>query len=331
MLYLDYSRKQGEWVPNEYGGRENLEAIRFLKHFNETIYSHFPDVQTIAEESTAWPMVSRPIYVGGLGFGMKWNMGWMHDTLEYFSKDPIFRKYHHNQLTLSIMYAFSENFLLPLSHDEVVYGKGSLLGKMPGDSRQKYAHLRLLLGYMYAYSGKKLLFMGGEFGEPDEWNHDRSLDWHLLKHPFHQGTQKWVKDLNRLYQNEPALYEGDFDAEGFEWIDFSDWGQSIISFIRKGKTTDDIILAVCNFTPVPRHSYRVGVPRRGFWQEILNSDAKHYRGSGHGNFGGVHATPLPSHGRYSSLLLTLPPLGIVVFKNGGALDGNRKKNLVTSI
>ena len=319
MLYLDYSRKQGAWIPNEYGGRENLEAIRFLKRFNETIYSHFPDVQTIAEESTAWPMVSRPIYVGGLGFGMKWNMGWMHDTLDYFSRDPVFRKYHHNQLTFSILYAFSENFLLPLSHDEVVYGKGSLLGKMPGDNWQKHAHLRLLLGYMYVHPGKKLLFMGGEFGEPDEWNHDRSLDWHLLECPLHQGMQRWVKDLNRFYKNEPALCEGDFDSEGFEWIDFSDWEQSIISFIRRGKTTDDTILAVCNFTPVPRHNYRVGVPRRGLWREILNSDAKQYGGSGHGNFGGGHATPLPSHGRYSSLLLTLPPLGIVVFKNEESL------------
>jgi 1,4-alpha-glucan branching enzyme len=315
MLYLDYSRKQGEWIPNQYGGRENLEAIEFLRHFNEVVYSDVPDVQTIAEESTAWPMVSRPLYVGGLGFGMKWNMGWMHDTLDYFSKDPVHRKHHHNQLTFSIMYAFSENFVLPLSHDEVVHGKGSLWGKMPGDHWQKHANLRLLLGYMYTHPGKKLLFMGGEFGETTEWNHDRSLDWHLLEHPLHQGIQRWVKDLNHCYRSEPTLHERDFDPEGFEWIDFSNWEQSVISFTRKGPTTDEIILAVCNFTPVPRHNYRVGVPRRGFWKEILNSDAKHYGGSGVGNFGGINTTPIPSHGRYSSLLLTLPPLGIVCFKS----------------
>lgn len=315
MLYLDYSRKQGEWIPNQYGGRENLEAIEFLRHFNEVVYNEFPDTQTIAEESTAWPIVSRPLYVGGLGFGMKWNMGWMHDTLDYFSKDPVHRKHHHNQLTFSIMYAFSENFVLPLSHDEVVHGKGSLWGKMPGDHWRKHANLRLLLGYMYTHPGKKLLFMGGEFGETTEWNHDKSLDWHLLEHPVHQGIQRWVNDLNHCYKNEPALHERDFDSKGFEWIDFSDWEQSVISFIRKGKSADGIVLAVCNFTPVPRHNYRIGVPRRGFWKEILNSDAKHYGGSGHGNFGGVNTTPISSHGKYASLLLTLPPLGIVVFKN----------------
>ncbi|MEW6570827.1 MAG: 1,4-alpha-glucan branching protein GlgB [Nitrospirota bacterium] len=317
MLYLDYARRHGEWIPNEYGGNENLEAIEFLKRFNEMTYGHFPDIQTIAEESTAWPMVSRPVYVGGLGFGMKWNMGWMHDTLDYFSKDPIFRKYHHNQLTFSIWYAFFENFILPLSHDEVVHGKGALFGKMPGDEWQKYANLRLLYGYMYGHPGKKLLFMGGEFGQWKEWNHDESLEWHVLRYPYHNGVLLWVRDLNRLYQTEPALYELDFSAEGFEWIDFSDWENSIISFIRKGKSKKDVILIVCNFTPIPRFNYRVGVPSGGYWREMLNSDATTYRGSGHGNAGGAEASPIPAHGRYYSLSLTLPPLGILFFKKEG--------------
>ncbi len=315
MLYLDYARRDGEWIPNEFGGRENIEAIAFLKRFNEMVYSNFSDVQTIAEESTAWPMVSRPTYVGGLGFGMKWNMGWMHDTLDYFSVDPIFRKYHHNQLTFSIWYAFFENFVLPLSHDEVVHGKGSLYGKMAGvDEWQRYANLRLLFGYMYGHPGKKLLFMGGELAQWKEWNHDESLEWHVLQYPFHQGVQRWVRDLNHLYKNESALYELDFSNEGFEWIDFSDWEKSIISFIRKAKSRDDIILVVCNFTPVPRYNYRIGVPKGGFWRELLNSDATIYFGSGHGNGGGVEASPIPSHGRYYSLSLTLPPLGILFFK-----------------
>jgi len=314
MLYLDYGRKEGEWVPNEYGGRENLDAICFLQKFNEIVYKNHPDIQTIAEESTAWPMVTRPTYVGGLGFGMKWNMGWMHDTLEYFSKEPIYRKYHHNQLTFSIWYAFSENFLLPLSHDEVVHGKGSLLSKMAGDDWQKFANLRLLFGYMYTHPGKKLLFMGGEFGQWQEWYHEESLHWHLLEYPHHQGIQKWIRDLNHFYRNEPALYELDFQPEGFEWIDFSNWEESIIIFVRRDKSTKDIILVVCNFTPVPRYNYRVGVPEGGFWKEALNSDAQVYGGSGHGNLGGTEAAPIPWHGKNYSLSLTLPPLGVLIFK-----------------
>jgi len=312
MLYLDYSRKDGEWIPNEYGGRENLEAIHFLKRFNEEVYRNYPDVQTIAEESTAWPQVTRPTYLGGLGFGMKWNMGWMHDTLEYFSKDPIFRKYHHNQLTFSIWYAFFENFVLPLSHDEVVYGKGSLIAKMPGDDWQKFANLRALLGYQWFHPGKKLLFMGGELGQWREWNHESSIDWHLLEYPNHEGIRRWVRDLNRLLSSEPALYERDFENTGFEWVDFSDWESSIISFLRKSE--NETVLVVCNFTPIPRYNYRIGVPSGGFWKEILNSDAKEYGGSGHGNFGGLEATPVPIHGRFHSLVMTLPPLSVMVFK-----------------
>jgi 1,4-alpha-glucan branching enzyme len=315
MLYLDYGRKDGEWIPNEHGGRENIKAITFIERFNEAVYRAHPDAQTIAEESTAWPMVSRPTYVGGLGFGMKWNMGWMHDTLEYFSKDSFYKKYHHHQLTFSLWYAFFENFVLPLSHDEVTYGKGALIGKMPGDEWQKNANLRLLFGYMYGHPGKKLLFMGGEFAQWREWYHEESLEWHVLHYPSHQEVQRWVKDLNHLYQTEPALYELDFRKEGFEWVDFRDWEGSIISFLRKGKSTDDILLVICNFTPVPRHNYRIGVPRGGFWREVLNSDAKIYGGSGHGNFGGVEATPVPSHGKYHSLSLTLPPLGVLFLKS----------------
>jgi 1,4-alpha-glucan branching enzyme len=317
MLYLDYARKPGEWIPNQYGGRENLEAISFIKRFNEMVYGEFPDTQTIAEESTAWPMVSKPVYVGGLGFGMKWNMGWMHDTLDYFSNDPIYRKYHHNQLTFSIWYAFSENFVLPLSHDEVVYGKGSLIRKMPGDNWQRFANLRLLFGYMYGHPGKKLLFMGGEFGQWNEWYHEQSLDWHLIGYPLHEGIQRWVKALNNLYKNEPAMYELDFDLSGFEWIDFRDWEQSIISFIRKGKSTNDIILVVFNFTPIPRYNYRIGVPRGGFWMEVLNSDSEEYGGSGLENGEGVESSPLLACGRYNSISLTLPPLGVLFFKSEG--------------
>ncbi len=314
MLYLDYSRKEGEWIPNEYGGRENIEAISFLKRLNEAVYEFFPDVQTIAEESTAWPIVTRPVYLGGLGFGMKWNMGWMHDTLEYIGKDPVYRKHHHNQLTFSIWYSFSENFILPLSHDEVVYGKGSLLGKMPGDEWQKFANLRLLYGFMFTHPGKKLLFMGGEFGQIREWTHEESLDWHLLENPLHQGIQKWVKDLNHLYRREIALYELDFERGGFEWIDFSDWAKSIISYMRRGKALEDLILVVCNFTPEVRETYSVGVPTGGFWREILNSDAKEYGGSGQGNLGGVKAKPVFIHNRKFSLTLTLPPLSVLIFK-----------------
>ena len=317
MLYLDYARKEGEWIPNQYGGNEDLDAISFLKRLNEAVYGSYPDVQTIAEESTAWPMVSKPTHVGGLGFGMKWNMGWMHDTLKYMSNDSVFRKYHHNQITFSIWYAFFENFTLPLSHDEVVHGKGALIGKMPGDEWQSCANLRLLFGYMYGHPGKKLIFMGGEFAQWKEWCHDESLEWHVLQYPLHQGIQKWVKDLNFLYRNEPALYELDFSAEGFEWIDCNNWEESTLSFIRKGRHSNDIILVVCNFTPVPRHNYRVGVPRGGFWREILNSDAKVYGGSELGNSGGVEASSMPAHGRNHSLSLLLPPLGILFFKNAG--------------
>jgi 1,4-alpha-glucan branching enzyme len=322
MLYLDYSRKRGEWLPNIYGGKENLEAIEFIRRLNEAVYRDFPDVQTIAEESTAWPMVTRPTYVGGLGFGMKWNMGWMHDTLQYFSKDPIYRKHHHDQLTFSIWYAFNENFLLPLSHDEVVHGKGSLFGKMPGDHWRKYANLRLLYGYMYTHPGKKLVFMGSEFGQWREWQHDESIEWHALGHAPHQGLQRWLKDLNRLYRAEAALYELDFECKGFEWIDFSDWRKSIISYLRRGKSAKDLILVVCNFTPEPVYKCRIGVPAAGFWEEVLNSDAKEYGGSGHGNMGGLEASSKHCHGRNHSLVMTLPPLGIVIFKKG---QGEQRK------
>jgi 1,4-alpha-glucan branching enzyme len=318
MLYLDYARHGGEWIPNIYGGKENLEAIHFIKRLNEVVYGAYPDVQTVAEESTSWPMVSRPAYVGGLGFGMKWNMGWMHDTLEYFSKESIHRKFHQNQLTFNIWYAFFENFVLPLSHDEVVYGKGSLLRKMPGDDWQKFANLRLLFGYMFGEPGKKLIFMGGEFGQWDEWYHEQSLAWHLLEHPEHQGVQTWVRDLNRFYRQEPALHQLDFSDAGFEWIDFRDADSSIIAFVRKAATTEDIIMVAANLTPVPRTSYRFGVPRAGYWREILNSDAKIYGGSGYGNFGGMDALPVPSHGRDQSISLVLPPLGIVFLKNEAA-------------
>ncbi|MFC1931550.1 1,4-alpha-glucan branching protein GlgB [Chloroflexota bacterium] len=315
MLYLDYSRKAGEWIPNKYGGRENLEAIAFLRRLNEEVYKDYPDVQTIAEESTAWPMVSRPTYLGGLGFGMKWDMGWMHDTLQYMSRDPVYRKYHHNNLSFRMLYAFNENFILPLSHDEVVYGKGSLLGKMPGDDWQKFANLRLLLGYMYAQPGKKLLFMGAEMGLWQEWNHDGSSDWHLLEYQRHAEVQKWVKSLNQLYQREPALYEMDREPGGFEWIDANDALQSVISFIRKGKSTDDIILIACNFTPTTHLKYRLGVPRDGFWKELLNSDAKEYGGSGQGNPMSLRASKTPTHGRPYSIEVMLPPLSVVYFKS----------------
>jgi 1,4-alpha-glucan branching enzyme len=317
MLYLDYARKPGEWIPNQYGGRENIEAIGFLRRLNEEVYKNHSDVQTIAEESTSWPMVSRPNYVGGLGFGLKWDMGWMHDTLEYMSQDPIYRRYHHNKLTFRMIYAFHENFVLPLSHDEVVYGKRSLIGKMPGDDWQKFANLRALFGYMYAQPGKKLLFMGGEFGQWREWVHDGSLDWDLLGYPLHAGLQRWVEDLNRLYRSEPALYEMDCDPAGFEWIDCDDADSSTVTLIRKGKSSSTIILVVCNFTPVPRYSYRLGSPRSGFWQEILNSDAGEYGGSNMGNLGGVETVPVPLHGRPYSLTITLPPLSVSFFKHQG--------------
>jgi len=271
-------------------------------------------VQTIAEESTAWPMVSRPVYLGGLGFGLKWDMGWMHDTLRYMKREPVYRTFHHNEILFRIMYAFSENYVLPLSHDEVVHGKGSLIGRMPGDEWQRFANLRLLFGWMYAQPGKKLLFMGGEFGQWHEWNHDTSLDWHLLGQPLHQGVQRWVRDLNTTYRAEPALHQYDCDPRGFEWIDANDSEQSILSLLRKGSRPGDEVAIVCNFTPLPRHNYRVGVPRGGHWDEILNSDAPLYGGSGQGNFGGLRAAPVSCHGRPYLLNVTVPPLGLVAFK-----------------
>ncbi|MCG6188882.1 1,4-alpha-glucan branching protein GlgB [Maribellus maritimus] len=313
MLYLDYSRKEGEWIPNEHGGRENLDAIQFMRDMNESLYSKFPDIQTIAEESTAWPMVTRPVYTGGLGFGMKWNMGWMHDTLGYFKNEPIHRSYHHNQMTFSIMYAFNENFMLSLSHDEVVHGKGSLINKMPGDDWQKFANLRTLFGYMFAHPGKKLHFMGMEFGQWKEWNHESSLDWHLLDAENHRGIQFFIKDLNSVYKRFPALYENDFLGEGFKWIDANDSQNSILSFIRYDKSGKNPVIVIANFTPVPRHNYRVGVPEEVSWLEILNSDANQYGGSGMGNFGGVASNPVPYHGEEQSINVLLPPLSIVMF------------------
>ncbi len=314
MLYLDFSRKEGEWVPNKFGGRENLEAIDFLKKLNTLTHHYFPGVLMIAEESTAWPGVTKPAHLGGLGFGFKWNMGWMHDTLCYMSKDPIYRKYCHDNLTFSLLYAFQENFILPLSHDEVVHGKGSLIAKMPGDVWQKFANLRLLFGLMYAHPGKKLLFMGQEIAQWREWDYKSSLDWHLLNHELHKKLQKFVKDLNTLYKKEPSLYLVDFQPDGFEWIDFHDVEKSIISFIRKEKDVRDLLIFVFNFTPVPRENYKVGVPFGGFYREILNSDSRIYGGSNTGNMGGVFAENLPFHGRLFSLTLTLPPLGMVVLK-----------------
>jgi 1,4-alpha-glucan branching enzyme len=314
MLYLDYSRRAGEWIPNRHGGRENLEAVDFLRRLNTDVFAAFPDVQTIAEESTAWPMVSRPTYLGGLGFGLKWDMGWMHDTLEYLRFDPIHRHFHHDRLTFRTLYAFSENFVLPLSHDEVVHGKGSLLGKMPGDEWQRAANLRLLLGWMYTQPGKKLLFMGGEFGQRAEWAHDRSLDWHLIEQPLHQGLQRWTRDLNRLYAAEASLHERDCQPDGFAWVDCTDSAQSIVSFLRRGNDPGTALLVAANFTPVPRHGYRVGVPWGGEWRELLNGDAHDYGGSGLGNNGTVVATAGDQHGRGYGLDLTLPPLALVIFR-----------------
>jgi len=315
MLYLDYARAEGEWVPNVFGGKEDLDAIRFLRALNESVSRDHPDVHVIAEESTSWPMVSRPTWLGGLGFGMKWNMGWMHDTLDYLSQDPVHRRYHHDRLTFSIWYAFYENFVLPLSHDEVVHGKGSLIGKMPGDAWQQFANLRLLYGYMWAHPGKKLLFMGGEFGQRREWQHDESLEWHVLQYPEHAGLKRWVADLNRFYAQEPALYEVDFEERGFEWVDCHDAEASVLSFIRKSRNDTSTVLVVCNFTPVPRQNYVVGVPRGGHWREALNSDAPIYGGSAMGNFGGAEAGPVPAHGRPFSLTLTLPPLSALYFRH----------------
>jgi 1,4-alpha-glucan branching enzyme len=314
MLYLDYSRKAGEWIPNKFGGRENLEAIEFLRRFNQEAYKEHPDIQTIAEESTSWPMVSRPVYLGGLGFGMKWDMGWMHDTLEYFKQDPIHRKYHHSKLTFRMLYSFQENFVLPLSHDEVVHGKGSLIGKMPGDEKNRFANLRLLFAYMYAQPGKKLMFMGDEFGQVREWAHDTSLEWHVLQYPTHSGLQNWVGQLNRVYRSEPALHLLDTNSAGFEWVDCNDNLTSTISLLRKSESPKDTVLIVCNFTPMVRVGYRVGVPEGGYWRELLNSDALEYGGTGVGNLGGVNAEAEPAHGRPHSLKLTLPPLSALFLK-----------------
>jgi 1,4-alpha-glucan branching enzyme len=314
MLYLDYSRKPGEWLANRHGGNENLEAIAFLRRFNEAVYGRFPDVQTFAEESTAWPGVSRPVWLGGLGFGFKWDMGWMHDTLRYMGKDPVHRRYHHNDLTFRGLYAYTENFVLPLSHDEVVHGKGSLLGRMPGDEWQKFANLRLLLASLAAQPGKKLLFMGAELGQVAEWNHDASLDWHLLDVPSHRNVGRLVTDLNRLYREEPALHVGDCDQRGFEWVDANDADNSVVAFLRFGLGAGGCVLFVGNYTPVPRHGYRVGVPAAGGWDEVLNTDAVEYGGSGLGNLGGVNAEVVPCHGRPFSLSITLPPLAAVMLR-----------------
>ena len=314
MLYLDYARKEGEWIPNRFGGRESIEATDFLRAINRAVYRDHPDSMMIADESTAWPMVSRPTEVGGLGFGMKWNMGWMHDTLAYMQQDPIYRRYHHGQLTFSLIYAFNENFVLPLSHDEVVHGKGSLVGKMAGDDWQKFANLRALFGYMWAHPGKKLLFMGGEFGQRREWTHEGELEWWVTGLAEHAGIKRWVSDLNHVYRREPALYRIDFSHEGFEWLDVDNAADSVIVFLRKAGTAGPPVLVACNFTPVPRTNYRVGVPQRGFWREILNSDAREYGGAGWGNLGGVESAPVSAHGRMESVNLTLPPLSTLLLR-----------------
>jgi 1,4-alpha-glucan branching enzyme len=314
MLYLDYSRKEGEWEPNIHGGRENLDTISFLKDFNEAVYANFEGVQTIAEESTSFPMVSRPTYIGGLGFGMKWMMGWMHDTLEYFKKEPVYRKYHQNDLTFSMTYAFTENFMLPLSHDEVVYGKKSILGRMPGDEWQKFANLRLLYGYMFTHPGAKLMFQGAEFGQSSEWNFEQSLDWHLLEYDLHKGIKATITDLNALYKSNPALHEKQFSAEGFEWINYSDNENAVIAFIRKGNNYKENLVVVCNLTPVIREQYRIGIPAKGKLTEIFNSDATQYGGSGVGNPKDVKIEATPWNGRNFSAELTLPPLAVCVFK-----------------
>ncbi len=315
MLYRDYSRKEGEWIPNQFGGRENLEAISLLKQFNEATHEEFPDIHNIAEESTAWPMVSRPTYVGGLGFDMKWMMGWMHDSLSYFSKESIHRKYHQNEITFSIVYSFTENYMLPLSHDEVVHGKNSLLGKMPGDEWQKFANLRMLYSYMFAHPGSKLLFMGSEFGQISEWAHERSLDWHLLDQGYHQGIKRTIQKLNTLYREEKALYELQYEPEGFEWIDINDSVNSVISFIRRNKEDESTIIVVCNFTPVPRNDYNIGSPHGGKWTEIFNSDEEEFGGSNLKNSSQINALVQPSHGKPYSLSLTLPPLGVIFLKH----------------
>ena len=314
MLYLDYSRNEGEWEPNIYGGNENLDTISFLKDFNEAVYANYNGVQTIAEESTSFPMVSRPTSIGGLGFGMKWMMGWMHDTLEYFKKDTVYRKYHQNELTFSMTYTFTENFMLPLSHDEVVYGKKSIAGRMPGDEWQKFANLRLLYSYMFMHPGAKLLFMGSEFGQSSEWNFESSLDWHLLKYPYHEGIKNTITDLNKLYKKQPALYQKQFSSEGFEWINYSDHQNAVIAFIRKGNDSKDDSIVVCNFTQIVRDKYRVGIPRKGKLKEIFNSDSENYGGSGVSNSQKIEIEASPYDGKDFSTELILPPLSVVVFK-----------------
>jgi 1,4-alpha-glucan branching enzyme len=321
MLYLDYDRQEGEWVPNDYGGRENLEAIAFLRRLNELAFGEGSGATTIAEESTAWPMVSRPTYVGGLGFGFKWNMGWMHDTLRYMSKDPVHRQYHHNDMTFGLLYAFHENFILPLSHDEVVYGKGSLFAKMPGDRWQRFANLRAYFAFMWTHPGKKLLFMGGEFAQAREWNHDIGLDWQLLGDPLHAGVQRLVRDLNRLYRARPALHQLDNEAAGFAWIDAANVDESVLVYMRRGRAEGELAVIACNFTPVPRIGYRIGVPQGGRWREAINTDAVEYGGSGIGNWGAVEAEPSPMHGQPYSLSLQLPPLGVLIFTRDEEGDG----------
>jgi len=315
MLYLDYSRREGEWIPNEFGGRENLAAIALLKRLNEVVYARHPGVLTIAEESTSWPMVSRPTYLGGLGFSLKWNMGWMNDTLSYFAVDPVYRKYHHNRMTFSMLYAFTENFVLPLSHDEVVHGKASLINKMPGDLWQQFANMRLFFGYLTGHPGKKLMFMGGEFGQRGEWNAETSLEWHLLEHETHRGLQTLTADLNAIYRNERSLHEVDFDWHGFEWIDCTDADASVLSFLRRAKDAGDFMAVVANFTPVQRDAYRVGVPEPGFYREIMNTDSEKYGGTNFGNLGGVHAEAIPWNNKPYSILLRLPALGVLFFKH----------------
>jgi len=315
MLYLDYSRKEGEWIPNQYGGRENLEALDFLRQFNHNVHTEFPGIMTIAEESTAWPQVTRPPYLGGLGFSLKWNMGWMHDTLGYFGHEPIHRKYHQNDLTFAMLYHHHENFVLPLSHDEVVHGKRSLLGRMPGDDWQRFANLRLLLGYQWLFPGKKLLFMGGEFGQSEEWNANAQLDWWLLDAgPYHRGVQKFVSDLNRLYLHSPALWQTDYDHAGFNWIDCNDRENSVLSFLRQAADGQNQTVVILNLTPVPRPGYRVGLPRGGKWQEALNSNAGIYSGSDTGNPHGVIAQPIATHGHEHSAEFLLPPLSVMAFQ-----------------
>ncbi|MCW5198415.1 1,4-alpha-glucan branching protein GlgB [Desulfobulbus sp. F4] len=313
MLYLDYSRKEGEWLPNEYGGRENLAAISFLRKTNEAVHGIFPGVLTIAEESTSWPIVSRPTWLGGLGFSLKWNMGWMHDTLSYLRHNPIHRKFHHHEMTFGMLYAFHENFVLPLSHDEVVHGKGSLVNKMPGDDWQKFANLRAYLGFMWSYPGKKLLFMGGEFGQWQEWNHDKGLEWEALQAENHQGVQRFVRDLNQVYKNEPALYENDYDWTGFSWINANDSDNSVLSFVRRAKHPDDCVVIICNFTPIIREKYRIGVPKGGQWRELINSDQQEYWGGNVRN-GLISASPESAFGMEHSLELTLPPLSVLFLK-----------------